>query len=257
MLRITTANANGIRSAKKKGLFTWLEKQNPDIICIQELKAQEKDLGDSFWDLDGYHRFFHYALKPGYSGCALLSKQKPISVQIGFDNGEFDAEGRYVEAHFNNLIVVSAYFPSGSSSDLRQEAKFRFLNLFIEQLDQLVSKGKEVVLCGDLNIAHKEIDIKNWRGNLDHSGFLPEERQWLTDRFSSGWFDIFRLLDQRPDQFTWWSNRGQARAKNVGWRIDYQIGTQKISSSAKKVSIYTAERFSDHAPLTIDYQYEL
>lgn len=257
MLRIITANTNGIRSATKKGFFSWLAKQDADIVCLQELKAQEKDLSDDFWSIAGYHRFLHCAQKAGYSGCALLSKSKPLSVQIGFDKGEFDSEGRYVEVRFNNLIVASVYFPSGTSSEIRQDAKFRFLDLFAHQLDQLMNSKKEVLFCGDLNIAHKEIDIKNWRGNLNHSGFLPEERQWLTDRFSSGWFDVFRLVDKRPDQYTWWSNRGRARAKNVGWRIDYQVGTEGVASSAKNVSIYKEERFSDHAPLTIDYQYDL
>lgn len=257
VLRIITANTNGIRSATKKGFLAWLKKQDADFVCIQELKAQEKDISDEILGMEGYNRFLHCAEKPGYSGCALLTKHRPSAVQIGFGSPEFDAEGRYVELQFDNLIVASVYFPSGSSSDLRQQAKFRFLDLFVNQLNLLMKKNREVLLCGDFNIAHKEIDIKNWRGNLNHSGFLPEERQWLTERFSNGWFDVFRLIDQRPDQFTWWSNRGQARAKNVGWRIDYQMGTRNIAASATDVSIYTAERFSDHAPLTINYRYDL
>ena len=186
MLRIITANLNGIRSAAKKGFFEWAHTQNPDILCIQELKAQEADLDGALLSPNGYHGFFQYAQKKGYSGVGLYSKQKPDSVKIGFDNGEFDAEGRYVEARFGNLIVISAYFPSGSSAPERQEAKFRFLDLFMPHIEALKKEGLEIILCGDINIAHKEIDLKNWKGNIKNSGFLPEERAWMTqDRKST------------------------------------------------------------------------
>lgn len=254
MLRILTFNANGIRSAAKKGFFEWFMEQNADILCIQELKAQEADLSDELKSLPGYHGFFHCARKKGYSGCGLWSRRVPDAVRIGFGDDEFDAEGRCVEADFGRLTVISAYFPSGSSSDERQLAKFRFLERFEPHLKALKDAGREVVLCGDVNIAHKEIDIKNWKGNLDHSGFLPEERAWLDHLFDEmGWVDVFRRLDPRPERYTWWSQRGQARAKNVGWRIDYELATPGIAALARTTDIYAAEKFSDHAPLWVDY----
>ena len=256
MLRIITANLNGIRSAAKKGFFEWAHTQNPDILCIQELKAQEADLDGALLSPNGYHGFFQYAQKKGYSGVGLYSKQKPDSVKIGFDNGEFDAEGRYVEARFGNLIVISAYFPSGSSAPERQEAKFRFLDLFMPHLEALKKEGLEIILCGDINIAHKEIDLKNWKGNIKNSGFLPEEREWMTQLFDRvGFVDVYRHLHPNTEDecYTWWSQRGQAYAKNVGWRIDYQIATPAIGTKAQRVEIYKSEKFSDHAPLIVDY----
>ena len=256
MLRIITANLNGIRSAAKKGFFEWAHTQNPDILCIQELKAQEADLDGSLLSPNGYHGFFQYAQKKGYSGVGLYSKQKPDSVKIGFDNGEFDAEGRYVEARFGNLVVISAYFPSGSSAPERQEAKFRFLDLFMPHIEALKKEGLEIILCGDINIAHKEIDLKNWKGNIKNSGFLPEEREWMTQLFDRvGFVDVYRHLHPTTEDecYTWWSQRGQAYAKNVGWRIDYQIATPTIGTKAQRVEIYKSEKFSDHAPLIVDY----
>lgn len=257
MLRIITANLNGIRSAAKKGFFEWVNTQSPDILCIQELKAQEADLDSALMNPNGYHGFFQYANKKGYSGVGLYSKKSPDSIKIGFDDGEFDAEGRYVEARFGNLIVISAYFPSGSSAPERQEAKFRFLDLFMPHIKKLKSEGLEIVLCGDINIAHKEIDLKNWKGNLKNSGFTPEEREWMTHLFSeAGFIDVYRHLHPNTEDecYTWWSQRGQAYAKNVGWRIDYQIATPGIAKKAQRVEIYKTERFSDHAPLIIDYE---
>ena len=257
MLRIITANLNGIRSAAKKGFFEWANTQSPDILCIQELKAQEADLDSALMNPNGYHGFFQYALKKGYSGVGLYSKKAPDSVKIGFDDGEFDAEGRYIEARFGNLIVISAYFPSGSSAPERQEAKFRFLDLFMPHIKKLKAEGLEIVLCGDINIAHKEIDLKNWKGNLKNSGFTPEEREWMTQLFSeAGFMDVYRHLHPNTEDecYTWWSQRGQAYAKNVGWRIDYQIATPGIAKKAQRVEIYKGEKFSDHAPLIIDYE---
>lgn len=257
MLRIITANLNGIRSAAKKGFFEWANTQSPDILCIQELKAQEADLDSALMNPNGYHGFFQYAHKKGYSGVGLYSKKAPDSIKIGFDDGEFDAEGRYVEARFGNLIVISAYFPSGSSAPERQEAKFRFLDLFMPHIKKLKSEGLEIVLCGDINIAHKEIDLKNWKGNLKNSGFTPEEREWMTQLFSeAGFMDVYRFLHPNTEDecYTWWSQRGQAYAKNVGWRIDYQIATPGIAKKAQRVEIYKGEKFSDHAPLIIDYE---
>ena len=257
MLRIITANLNGIRSAAKKGFFYWVKTQDPDILCIQELKAQEADLDGTLLAPHDYQGFFQYAQKKGYSGVGLYSKKKPDSIKIGFDDGEFDAEGRYVEARFGKLIVISAYFPSGSSAPERQEAKFRFLDIFMPHLMKLKSEGLEIVLCGDINIAHQEIDLKNWKGNIKNSGFLPEERDWMTKLFNEiGYVDVYRSLHPHTTDecYTWWSQRGQAYAKNVGWRIDYQIATPGIAASALRVEIYKAEKFSDHAPLIVDYK---
>jgi exodeoxyribonuclease-3 len=231
-----------------------MAKQSADFICVQELKAQAADMTPEFLAPEGYVGHFHYAEKKGYSGVGLYSKRKPNAVRIGFGNPEFDAEGRYVECDFGDLTVISLYCPSGSSSEERQIAKFRFMEAFLPHLQQLRESGREVVICGDWNIAHQERDLKNWKGNKKNSGFLPEERAWLTHLFEQvGLVDVFRQVDQRDEQYTWWSNRGQAWAKNVGWRIDYHISTPGIAANAHAVAIYKDERFSDHAPLTIDY----
>ncbi|EON17522.1 exodeoxyribonuclease III [Cupriavidus necator] len=258
MLRIISANLNGIRSASKKGFFDWMGKQDADMVCVQELKAQEADMTEAFLAPHGYHGFFHYAEKKGYSGVGLYTRHKPERVVTGFGNSEFDSEGRYVEVQYPHLAVISVYVPSGSSGEERQLAKFRFMEAFLPHLLQLKASGREIVLCGDVNIAHKEIDIKNWKGNLKNSGFLPEERAWIGELFDvHGYVDVFRKLDPRPEQYTWWSNRGQAYAKNVGWRIDYHLATPKIADTARLCSIYKDEKFSDHAPLSIDYAYPL
>mgnify|MGYP001385390642 CR=1 FL=1 len=259
MLRIVSANLNGIRSAANKGFFPWMAAHAPDIICLQELKAQEPDLSDEMRAPAGYHAAFHYAEKKGYSGVGLYSREQPDRVIVGLGNAEFDAEGRYLQADFGNLSVVSVYVPSGSSSDDRQQAKYRFLDLFAPHLQGLMESGREFVLCGDWNIAHKEIDLKNWKSNQKNSGFLPEERAWLTGILDGqGWADIYRRLypDATGEAYTWWSNRGQAWAKNVGWRIDYQIGTAGIAGAAQAASVYKEQRFSDHAPLSIDYDWK-
>ena len=254
MFRIRSFNANGIRSAAQKGFFDWFDRTETDVLRVQELKAQESDLGEQFTHRTGYKCFMHTAQKRGYSGVALWSRIEPKDVRIGFGSSEFDAEGRYVEANFGNLTVISAYFPSGSSSEERQQAKFRFLDEFLPHMDTLKASGREIVLCGDINIAHKEIDLKNWKSNQKNSGFLPEERAWMTTLFEKhGWEDVFRRLDQRPERYTWWSQRGQARSKNVGWRIDYQIATPGIAGLARATDIYAQEKFSDHAPLWVDY----
>ena len=245
---------NGIRSAERKGLFRWLPAQKADVICLQEVKAQETDLQDAAFMLKGYERYLHCADKKGYAGVALYTKRKPQSVVCGFGVKEFDAEGRYLEARFGKLAVVSIYLPSGSAGAHRQASKFRFLKKFLLHLKKLKSCGREIILCGDWNIAHKEIDLKNWRSNQKNSGFLPEERAWLTQVFDEqGFVDVFRCLNAKPEQYTWWSNRGQAWAKNVGWRIDYQIATPGAAKTARREAIYLKRRFSDHAPLIIDY----
>ncbi|TRZ68788.1 MAG: exodeoxyribonuclease III [Rhodocyclaceae bacterium] len=259
MLRIISLNLNGIRSAASKGLYPWLAKQKADFVCMQELKAQAADLSDEMRAPVDLHGWFHCAEKKGYSGVGIYSRHRPERITEGLGIPEIDAEGRYLQADFGKLSIVSIYLPSGSSSEERQQAKFRFMAHFWPHLEALRAAGREIVLCGDWNIAHQPIDLKNWRSNQKNSGFLPEERQWLSRVFDElGWVDVFRRLrPDLPDQYTWWSNRGQAWAKNVGWRIDYQISTPGVAEAARETSIYTTQRFSDHAPLTIDYRWKL
>jgi exodeoxyribonuclease-3 len=256
-LRVITLNVNGIRSAASKGLFRWLAAQRPDVVCLQEIKCHEADLDAKLHGLKAFSSCYSFASKKGYSGVALYSRVAPDEVGRGFASREFDAEGRYVEARFGKLWVISVYLPSGSAGPHRQASKFRFLKQFLPHLKKLQARGHEFILCGDWNIAHREIDLRNWRSNQKNSGFLPEERAWLTRVFNElGYVDVFRRLNPQPDQYTWWSNRGQAWAKNVGWRIDYQIATPRVAATAHKESIYKRKRFSDHAPLIIDYAYE-
>ena len=257
-MRVVTLNVNGIRSAAKKGLFPWLAAQKADVICLQEIKAQEADLEGGPFEIKGFERHLYAAEKKGYAGVALYSRRKPNSVVKGFGVKEFDGEGRFLEANYGKLSVISLYLPSGSAGPHRQASKFRFLDKFLPHLEKLKRSGREVILCGDWNIAHKEIDLRNWRANRKNSGFLPEERDWLTKLFEEiGYVDVFRRLNARPDQYTWWSNRGQAWAKNVGWRIDYHIATSGVAAAAQREAIYLKKRFSDHAPLTIDYSWKL
>jgi exodeoxyribonuclease-3 len=257
-MRIVTLNLNGIRSAAKKGFFAWLARQRADVVCLQEIKAQEDQITDAMRAPAGLTGVFRCAEKKGYAGVGLLSRATPDRVHAGFGSGEHDGEGRYLQADFGRLSVVSLYLPSGSSGPHRQASKFRFMERFLPHLKKLGGDGREYILCGDWNIAHKEIDLRNWRSNQKNSGFLPEERAWLGEVFDElGWVDVFRTLNRKPDQYTWWSNRGQAWDKNVGWRIDYQIATPGIAAQARAERIYKDKRFSDHAPLIIDYDFEL
>ncbi len=262
-MRVITINTNGIRAAHRKGFFTWLSRQRADFVCVQETKAQEHQLEDRAFRPRRHHCYYVDAVKKGYSGVAIYSRHEPLEVVRGLEAAsgekawrEFDAEGRYVELRFDKLSVVSVYLPSGSSSEARQEAKFRFLDLFMPYLDSLRGNGREYILCGDWNIAHKKIDLKNWRSNQKNSGFLPEERAWMDELFDERDFvDTFRVVDERPEQYTWWSNRGQAWANNVGWRIDYHVVSQGLGDKVKRTEIYRDERFSDHAPLIMDYDW--
>ena len=256
-MRIITANLNGIRSAASKGFFDWLATQNADVVCVQELKAQMTDMRREMLQPDGCYGYFHYAEKKGYSGVGIYAKKQPDAVIEGLGIVDIDAEGRYIEAQFGNLSVISLYLPSGSSSDERQQVKFSFLERFYPRLAELKNCGREVILCGDWNIAHKEVDLKNWKSNQKNSGFLPEERAWMSKvQDQLGFVDVHRALcpDATGDAYTWWSNRGQAWANNVGWRIDYQIATPGIAAQARAASVYKDVRFSDHAPLIIDYE---
>ncbi|HWA13894.1 MAG TPA: exodeoxyribonuclease III [Burkholderiales bacterium] len=257
-MQIVSLNLNGIRSAVSKGFLDWMARQAADVVCVQEIKAQEKDLTEAVRNPDGFHGYFHCAERPGYSGVGIYTRRKPDRVISGLGIPDIDAEGRYLEVQFGKLSVVSVYVPSGSSSSERLAIKFAFMERFIDPLHKLFTGGRDVIICGDWNVAHKEIDLRNWKSNQKNSGFLPEERAWFSGVIDNlGFVDVFRRLDPRPEQYTWWSNRGQAWAKNVGWRIDYQMATPAVAATARSCSIYKDQRFSDHAPLTIEYDYPL
>ena len=253
-MRIISVNVNGIRAAHRKNFFTWLQKQDADIVCIQETKAQVDQLTDEIIKPKGYFSYFNSAVKKGYSGVAIYSQIEPDKIigKIGWKDA--DIEGRFIQANFGKLSVISLYLPSGSSSEERQAIKFDFLERFTPVLKKMRRQKREYIICGDWNIAHKKIDIKNWKGNQKNSGFLPEEREWMYSLFDDiVMVDAFRVVNQQEEQYTWWSNRGQAWAKNVGWRIDYQVVTPGLKNKIKTASIYKDERFSDHAPLIVDY----
>lgn len=254
-MRIITLNVNGIRSAARKGLFEWLPRQRADVICLQEIKAGAEHLDEPPFASRSFYSYYEPAVKPGYSGVALLTRAHPDGLVRGFGTREFDHEGRYLEVRFGKLSIVSLYVPSGSAGEHRQASKFRFMEAFMKHLRKIRADGRRYIICGDWNIAHREIDLKNWRANQKNSGFLPEERQWLTRVFDElGFVDAFRVVNQKPDQYTWWSNRGQAWAKNVGWRIDYQVVSPQLAASVRAATIYKRKRFSDHAPLIMDYE---
>ncbi|MBK7952808.1 MAG: exodeoxyribonuclease III [Candidatus Accumulibacter sp.] len=260
MVRIITLNLNGIRSAWRKGVLPWVSGQNADLVCVQELKAQAADLDEEMKNPDGLHAYYRHAERKGYSGVGLWCRKQPERVFDLLGNDEFDGEGRYLRADFGGLSIVSLYQPSGSSSEQRQLAKFRFMALIYAHLVELAASGRDVIVCGDWNIAHQEIDLRNWRSNRRNSGFLPAERAWVSRLLNeAGWSDVYRKLHPAAtdEAYTWWSNRGQAWAKNVGWRLDYQLATAAVASKARRATVYKEQRFSDHAPLSIDYDYHL
>ncbi|HEY7670833.1 MAG TPA: exodeoxyribonuclease III [Gammaproteobacteria bacterium] len=257
-MRIITINANGLRAATRKGLLRWFVRQRADVLCVQELRAREAELAAREFQARGFHRYLFCAARAGYSGVAIYSRREPTQIVRGFGDSEFDTEGRYIEAIFANVAIASVYFPSGSSGPARQEAKLRFLMRFEAHMQKLAQRSIPCILCGDVNIAHKPIDLKNWRANQRHPGFTPEERAWMDHMLEEvGYVDAFRVVNQEPEQYTWWSNLGRAWAKNVGWRIDYQLATPSFEDRVQGASIYKRRRFSDHAPLTIDYDLEL
>ena len=288
MFKLTSLNLNGIRSAASKGLHDWVAQSMPDCICVQELKAQAADVSGKFEEIAGLKGHFHFAEKKGYSGVGIYTRHEPSDVVVGYGSTEFDAEGRYVELRFDSpgrkhcpqLSIISAYFPSGSSGEERQAAKFRFLAEFYPYLASL-KENRDFVLCGDINIAHQEIDLKNFKGNKKNSGFLPEERAWMTELLrdaesaheavaeltersdasvrGGGMVDVYRKLQPTSTDaaYTWWSNRGQAYAKNVGWRLDYHLATPAFAALARSEHIYKEQRFSDHAPMSVDYEFAL
>jgi exodeoxyribonuclease-3 len=259
LFKLTSLNLNGIRSATSKGLEAWLSQTAPDCICVQEIKAQAPDLAEKFEEIAGLKGYFHLAEKKGYSGVGIYTRLEPSDVVVGYNSPEFDPEGRYVELRFDTPTrkhsIISAYFPSGSSGEERQAAKFRFLDEMYPYLMALKGE-RDFIMCGDINIAHQEIDLKNFKGNRKNSGFLPEERAWMTKLLSEGGMvDVYRQLEPTATDacYTWWSNRGQAYAKNVGWRLDYHLATPALAAGARNVDIYKSEKFSDHAPITIGY----
>lgn len=253
-MRVITCNTNGIRAAARKGFFDWLPKQQADVICIQETKAQIHQLDDTVFHPEGYHCFYNDAERKGYSGTALYSRVKPRSVVTRLGWEPLDSEGRYLQADFDKLSVISLYVPSGSSNVAAQARKEVFMEHFFEHLKALKRKRREIIICADWNICHREIDLKNWKANRKNSGFLPHERAWLDQVFDEvGWIDAFRVVNPEADQYTWWSNRGQAWAKNVGWRLDYMLVTPGLRDAVTGSAIYRDERFSDHAPLTLDF----
>jgi exodeoxyribonuclease-3 len=253
-MRIMTLNCNGIRAAARKGFFDWLPDQRVDVVCLQETKAQIDQLSDPMFHPQGFHCHYYDAHKKGYSGTALYCRSEPdkVSTGLGFDIA--DTEGRYLQADFKGLSVASLYLPSGSSGEERQARKISFMQDFMKHMKKLRKRSREVIICGDWNICHKEIDLKNWRANRKNSGFLPEEREWLDVLYDKvGYVDAFRVVNQAPDQYSWWSNRGQARDNNVGWRLDYQVVSPNLSTKIVSAEIYTEQKFSDHAPVILEY----
>jgi exodeoxyribonuclease-3 len=257
-MRVITFNANGIRSATKKGFFDWFYQQDADVLCIQETKAQEYQLDDDLFCHNEYERYFFDAVKLGYSGVAIYTRCKPDQVIKGLGFPLCDTEGRYIEAQYGDVSIISLYLPSGSSGEERQIQKFKFMKLYQEILEKQIHNKRHYIICGDFNIIHKKIDIKNWASNQKSSGCLPEERAWLDYLFEMlGWVDAFRILNQEPDQYTWFSERAKAWDKNVGWRIDYQMVSPALRNCIKAVSIYRQQKFSDHAPVIVDYDLTL
>lgn len=252
--RVITINVNGLRAATRKGLSEWLLAQEADVICLQEIRLSLEQVTEAM-HLPGYHHHYMPAERKGYSGVAMYSKHKPLQVVEALGWEPSDSEGRFLQMDFDGLSVSSLYFPSGSHKDERQTIKYHFLDQYYDHMKQLLDQDRHHILCGDWNIAHKAIDLKNWRANQKNSGFLPEERAWMDRVFDElGYIDAFRQVNPDPDQYTWWSNRGRAWDNNVGWRIDYQVVSPSLAKAAQSVSIYKDERFSDHAPLMIDYE---
>ena len=257
-MKVISFNANGIRSAARKGFYEWMQQQNADFVCIQETKAQVFQLKpDPMYFPLGYHCDYYDALKKGYSGVAIYAKEKPLRILKGLGFNYCDEEGRYIQFDYPKLSVVSLYLPSGTSGEGRQAVKYDFLDRFATHLMALKAEGRELIVCGDYNIAHQKIDLKNWRGNQKNSGFLPEERAFLDELFGPmGFIDAFRQHNKEADQYTWWSHRGKAFEKNVGWRIDYQVITPGLADKVANVAIHVDDRFSDHAPLVCEYRGE-
>jgi exodeoxyribonuclease III len=259
-MKLVSVNVNGLRAAVRKGFLDWLSEFPTDVVCLQEIRIQEHQLTEAMRNPGGMKAWYHPAQKAGYSGVALYSRREPDRVQLGMGIEKYDQEGRVMTADFGSLRVISLYLPSGSAKEERQNFKYQFMDDLVPWLDRQRHEAEHVVVCGDWNIAHRKIDLKNWRGNQKNSGFLPQERAWMGQLFEQhGWVDTYRRLypDLEAEAYTWWSNRGQAWANNTGWRIDYQIATEKFAKHARKASVYKDQRFSDHSPLVIDFDYSV
>ena len=257
-MKVVTFNANGIRAAARKGFYDWLSQKDADFVCIQELKAQAGQLTKRMTEPDNFQTYFHFAEKKGYSGTAIYSRHKPKQSFLGLGWEDFDSEGRCVRIDFNNISILSIYLPSGSSSDKRQKFKEMILERLKPVLKGFLEEDRDYIICGDINIAHKPVDLRNWKSNRKSSGFLPQEREWMDWLIEeAGFVDAFRVLDTRPGQYTWWSYRAAAFERNVGWRLDYQLVTENLRNTIKSVEIYREEKFSDHAPLIIEYDYSI
>lgn len=252
MARIITYNVNGIRAAITKGWIDWVKTVNPDIILLQETKAEKSQVDFSEMEALGYHHFWHSAEKKGYSGVALISKIKPDHIEYGSGNADIDKEGRIIRADFGDVSVMSVYIPSGSSGEERQDYKMQWLEWFDGYIAGLTKKRKKLIIGGDVNICHKPIDIHNPVSNAKSSGFLPEERAWVDQFTGKGFIDTFRAFNSEPHQYTWWTFRANARAKNLGWRIDYLFATENLKSNLKHAEILAEAKHSDHCPVLLN-----
>lgn len=254
-LRVVTLNVNGIRSCLKKGLATWLAEHRPTIACLQEIRARPEDLGDWADGPPGYHCYWQPAQRPGYAGVAILSRIKPSRVETLPRAPLMNAEGRWLAAHYADFVVVSCYLPSGTSGAERQQVKYACMQKAEAKMARWARDGGRYLVCGDINIAHTKADIRNWRANQKNSGFLPAERAWLDKLLGPlGWVDVFRAKESRTF-YSWWSQRGGARERDVGWRIDYQLATPAFAATAKRARIHKEPLLSDHAPVVIDYEF--
>ena len=251
-MRILSWNVNGIRAAYKKGFLDWLKKENPDILCIQETKAHPEQLTDDLRNVDGYESYFSSAERKGYSGVAIYTKQKPKKVEHGFGVKKFDSEGRILVAEYPKFVLMSIYYPNGKASAERLKYKMEFYDAFLKFANKLKKQGKNIIVCGDVNTAHKEIDIARPKENEKVSGFLPEERAWIDKFLSNGYLDTFRMFNKEPDHYTWWDMITRARDRNVGWRIDYFYVNEEFKKKVKDAFILADVRGSDHCPIGIE-----
>ena len=254
MKRIISYNLNGIRSAINKGILDWIEETVPDIICIQETKAQPEQVDTGEFHKLGYKDYWHSAEKKGYSGVLIFTREEPDHVEIGMGNPAYDSEGRVIRADYGDLSVLDVYIPSGTTGDIRQEIKMKFLDDFLNYLTELRKSRPMLLVCGDFNIAHNEIDIHNPVGNKKSSGFLPEERAWLDTFLASGFVDSFRHQNPETVKYSWWSFRSNAREKNIGWRLDYHMLTRELSARLRGAGIINEAKHSDHCPVWVDIE---
>lgn len=255
MAKIITYNVNGIRAAMTKGFSDWVQAANPDVLCLQEIKAEQNQVNVAEFEKLGYHHYWYPAQKKGYSGVAILTKQKPDHVEYGCGIAEYDAEGRVIRADYGDVSVISVYHPSGSSGEDRQAFKMLWLDDFQKYVNSLKKKRPKLIICGDYNICHQAIDIHNPKSNANTSGFLPEEREWIDSFMKSGFVDSFRHFNKEPHNYSWWSYRANSRAKNLGWRIDYNLVSSNMLSNMKRAAILPEAKHSDHCPVLLEIDF--